>query len=257
MEEIINRYGVILIILVMLIAVAALAGWYILWIRMQKERKKHELIAAGFQEMEMKIQSLELENIKSKLNPHLFKNTLNAIQSHAYQTYYALDKLGNVLDFILYESDQQFVSLKEEVEFSLSLIEINRLKVSPLFDLRIKKKLNEEDPVYHQKLVSPLISIHLIENAFKHADFQSADAFISVVFELKEYCFYLTVSNKISNTPALKKPLGGFGKKSFEKRLDIIYGKHYKLDQFVEEDVYIAQLKINLLEHKAEMLTVG
>lgn len=252
-----NHYQIILIVLTSAVAIAAFAGWFMLWAKMQKERKKHEVMAAEFKEMEMKIHSLELENIKSKLNPHLFKNTLNAIQSHAYQTYYALDKLGNVLDFILYESDQRFVSLKDELEFCLSLIEINRLKVSPLFDLRIKTKINEDDPIYHQKLVSPLITIHLVENAFKHADFQSADAFISVVFELRDYSFYLTVSNKISNTPALKKPLGGFGKQSFQKRLDIIYGKHYKLDQFVEEDVYIAQLKINLLEHKAEMLTVG
>lgn len=228
-----------------------------MWWRIRKERQQHALLQGGIRDMENKMHSLELENMKHKLNPHLFKNTLNAIQSHAYQTYYALDKLGNVLDYILYESDQQFVTLKEEIEFALNLIEINRLKVSPLFDLRIKKKINEDDPIYHQKLISPLITINLIENAFKHADFQSADAFISVVFELKEYNFYLTVSNKITSSPPLKKPLSGFGKQNFQKRLDIIYGKHYKLDQFVEADVYIAQLKINLLEHKAEMLTIG
>lgn len=240
---------------ILLLLVASLMIFLVYKLKQEQIQKK--LLADDYRQMEIKLHSLELETIKYKLNPHLFKNTLNSIQSHAYQTYYALDKLGNVLDFILYESDQQFVTLKEEVEFALNLIEINRLKVSPLFDLRIKNKINDKDPLYDQKLVAPLISINLIENAFKHADLQSGDAFISIIFELKDYCFNLTVSNKISAVPFMKKPLSGFGKENFRKRLDIIYGKHYKLDQFVENDVYIAHLKINLLEHKAEMLTIG
>ena len=210
-----------------------------------------------YTELELKIHSLELETIKYKLNPHLFKNTLNSIQSHAYQTYYSLDKLSNVLDFILYESDRKFVSLKEEIEFALSLIEINRLKVSPLFNLTIKNKIDEADPLYTQQLVAPLITTDLIENAFKHADLQNESAFIAIVFELKHDNFTLTVSNKISNASLLKKEKSGFGKPNLKKRLDIIYRNNYRLDQFTEADVFISSLKINLLEHKNKMLTAG
>ena len=124
---------------------------------------------------------------------------MNSIQSHAYQTYFALDKLGNVLDYILYESKNRLVTPKEEIEFALNLIEINKIKVSPLFELKIKTKIDEADPLYQQRILAPLISVDLIENAFKHADLQKADAFISIVFELKDSIFYLTVSNKISN----------------------------------------------------------
>src|SRR6185369_1074544 len=107
-----------------------------IYLMLKKERKEKAAIEKKYTELELKIHSFELDTIRYKLNPHLFKNTLNSIQSHAYQTYYALDKLSNVLDFILYESDRQFVTLKEEMDFALSLIEINRLKISPLFDLR-------------------------------------------------------------------------------------------------------------------------
>ena len=54
--------------------------------------------------MESQFNQVQLENLDSRLNPHLFKNILNSVQSHAYQTYFALDKLANVLDYILYES---------------------------------------------------------------------------------------------------------------------------------------------------------
>jgi LytS/YehU family sensor histidine kinase len=243
----------------MMVALAASActALVIVYITLKKERKERSDMEKKYTELELKIHSLELDTIKYKLNPHLFKNTLNSIQSHAYQTYYALDKLSNVLDFILYESERKFVTLKEEIEFALSLIEINRLKISPLFDLSIKNRIDESHPLYTQQLVAPLITTDLIENAFKHADLQNENAFIAIVFELKNDTFYLTVSNKISNASPLKKEKSGFGKPNLEKRLDIIYRNNYKLDQFAEGDVYIAALKINLLEHKNKMLTAG
>jgi len=225
------------------------------WVRREKESKRE--LEERYALLERKWNAVELETIHYKLNPHLFKNTLNAIQSHAYQTYYALDKLANVLDYILYESENAFVTLKEEVEFAMSLIEINRLKVSPLFDLRVKRQIDDGHPLYDQKLIAPLITIDLIENAFKHADLQNADAFIAIVFELKDDSFALTVSNKISGKPPLKKERSGFGKESLKKRLDILYKGNYTLDQFVEENVYISHLKIQLLAHKDQMLTAG
>ncbi|MEO5682135.1 MAG: histidine kinase [Chitinophagaceae bacterium] len=224
---------------------------------LKKERKEKVDMEKKYTELELKIHSLELDTIKYKLNPHLFKNTLNSIQSHAYQTYYALDKLSNVLDFILYESERKFVSLKEEIEFALSLIEINRLKISPLFNLTIKNRIDENHPLYTQQLVAPLITTDLIENAFKHADLQNESAFIAIVFELKNDRFSVTVSNKISNTSPLKKEKSGFGKPNLKKRLDIVYKDNYTLNQFAENDVYISSLKINLLEHKNKMLAAG
>jgi len=105
--------------------------------------------------------------------------------------------------------------------------------------------------------MAPLISIDLIENAFKHADLQSSDAFISVSIELKEHVFYLTVANKISTKTPMEKEKSGIGAKSLDQRLKIIYEENYKLDRFVEGDVYVAHLKINLLEHKAKMFALG
>lgn len=52
----------------------------------------------------------------------------------------SLDKLANVLDYILYESNSKFVSPKEELNFALSLIEINKIKVNPLLILELNLK---------------------------------------------------------------------------------------------------------------------
>ena len=116
----------------------------------EKRRKESD---DKFRQLENKINQLELQTLESKLNPHLFKNILNSIQSHAYQTYFALDKLANVLDYILYESQNKFVTPKEEIDFAMNLIEINKIKVSPLFELKVKSKLRETEPLLVSKTV--------------------------------------------------------------------------------------------------------
>ncbi len=238
------------------IIVAILLGIIIyLLVKLSRSNKQKNDIEARFQQVESQVNSLQLETLESRLNPHLFKNILNSIQSHAYQTYFALDKLGNVLDYILYESRKKLVTPKAEIDFALSLIEINKIKVSPLFELNVKTKINESEPLYTQRMLAPLISIDLIENAFKHADLQSSDAFISIIFEFRDDHFYLTVSNKISSKKPIEKEKGGIGVATLENRLRIIYKNHFKLEKFIEGDVYIAHLKINLFEHKAQMLT--
>lgn len=225
-------------------------------VRLNRSEKKKREIEIKIKELENKLNNFQLETIESKLNPHLFKNILNSIQAHAYQTYFAIDKLANVLDYILYDSHKKYVTPKEEIDFALSLVEINKIKISPLFDLKIKLKIHENEPLYTQAVLAPLVSIELIENAFKHADLQSPDAFISVTFSFIDSIFSLTVANKISAKEPMKKEHSGIGEKSMEQRLKIIYGENYKLDKFVEDNCYIAHLKINLLEHKAKMLAI-
>ncbi|MFD2603395.1 MULTISPECIES: sensor histidine kinase [Flavobacterium] len=241
------------ILTITIVVLFVLLIWII--VRMRKAEKVKQVLETRFVELENKTNTLHLQTLEAKLNPHLFKNILNSIQSHAYQTYFAMDKLSNVLDYILYESQNRFVSPREELEFAFNLIEINKIKISPLFSITVKKKIDEADALYDQKILAPLISIDLIENAFKHADLQSPDAFITVAIEFKDSQFSMMVSNKISPKSTFLKEHSGIGTATLEQRLKIIYNGCFKLERYVEEDVYIAKLKINLLEHKNKMLT--
>lgn len=242
--------ALILAIIIILILVILL---FFLWQKQQQFDVYKREMNTTLNELESKTNHLQLEKIESKLNPHLFKNVLNSIQSHAYQTYFALDKLANVLDYILYESKHRFVSPKEEIDFAINLIDIHKIKISPLFELKVKVKINENDKLYTQALLAPLILIDPIENAFKHADLQSSNAFISIAFEFDAGKLSLIVSNSISEKAPLRKTNSGIGSDALEQRLKIIYGGHFKLEKFKEEQVFITKLKINLLEYNAQM----
>ena len=198
--------------------------------------------------LQRKYETIELENIDTRLNQHLFKNVLNSIQSHVYQSYYTIEKLSNVLDYVLYKTPKQLVSPRDEIDFLKNLIEINKIKLTPLFDLRIKILIDERDLFLDQKVIAPLVTVDLIENAFKHADIQSEDAFISIVIELKNGFFNLAVSNKISTKSSLVKKNSGIGVNNLEKRLKHLYHDRYKLNKAVDGDIYAVSLKIKLEE---------
>lgn len=232
-------YGVLLILLV----TCAVVVW---WLYRQLVDSKQEIrvLNEKLDKHKTTITELAADTVKYKLDPHLLKNALNAIQSHAYQSYYALDKLSNVLDYILYESDNRFVPLKEEITFAQNLIEINRLKISPLFDLHVRKKIGEASAGLQ---IAPFITINPIENAFKHADVQSENSFISVIFEVKDGRFLLSVSNKMQPKTTHRNSLrGGLGNNAFKSRLDRIYGNRYSLQTEEDGDVYQVKLEIKL-----------
>lgn len=219
----------------------------------QKIKKRNTKLSETNKIIEQKLNEVQLEHIGTKLNPHLFKNILNSVQSHAYQTYMSLDKLANVLDYILYESNNKFVSPKEEINFALSLIEINKIKVNPLFDFRIKSKIDKSDEIYEEKVFAPLISVDLIENAFKHTDFLAQDSFIAIQMELEDGIFTIKVSNKASLKNTLEKEKSGFGSQSLDQRLKMIYNTYYSLQKSSKNGIFTAELTINFREFYDKM----
>ncbi len=198
----------------------------------------------------------EFEHTKFILNQHLFKNTLNSIQGYAYRTHMALEKLGGVLDYVLYDSGEQLISLKQELEFAKNFIDLNKIKLLPVYDIRIKKNIDANNPFYEKPVIVPLITAYFIENTFKHADLQSNDAFISIEFELKDDHFLFIVTNKIGKKPLLASK-SGIGKENLKRRLDLIYKTSYKLDYISDGGVYTSYLKINLLEFKNKVYNIG
>ena len=230
------------VILLLLVAVAYF------WFQMRKYKQMIDDYNKSTGYLERKYESIEMDNIDARLNQHLFKNVLNSIQSHVYQSYYTIEKLSNVLDYVLYKTPKQMVTPRDEINFIKNLIEINKIKLSPLFDLRTKILIDDRDPFLERKVIAPLVAIDLIENAFKHADIQSNDSFISIVVELNNGYFTLSVSNKISTQTPLAKSSSGIGVSNLEKRLKKLYENRYKLQKSIHDKIYSVSLKIKLEE---------
>lgn len=128
------RTDVLIIILILASAIV------FLWVKLHRSHARRKKLEHRLNEIANKTSVSGLDSIEARLNPHLLKNILNSIQAHAYQTYFSLDKLANVLDYILYESRGKFVSAKEEIAFALNLIESTKSRSARFLNCRSNRK---------------------------------------------------------------------------------------------------------------------
>lgn len=120
------------------------------------------------QEIEKERTQAELKNLKSQLNPHFLFNTLNniyaLIQLNPPQAQYAVHSLSHLLRYVLYDNNQNLISLDKEFAFMKNYIELMSLRLSS-DQVKLNIDIPDDGRGY---MVAPLLFITLIENAFKH-----------------------------------------------------------------------------------------
>ena len=160
----------------------------------------------------------------------------------------AVMKLSRLMRYLLYESEHGVTPLGHEINFMNHYIDLMRLRISPKVELKIDLPDNDNG-----LKIPPLLFIPFIENAFKHTDFQQQNSFIKIAIELNQKNFQIQVMNKISPKNSLKKETGGHGSESLEHRLRMIYENSFTLSKTIEQDIFVANLKINLHEFYTKM----
>lgn len=189
----------------------------------------------------------KIENLRFTLNPHSFRNTLNTIEHLAKSTFDSVNSLSGIFDYMLYDAKNQFVPLEQEILFVQKYIKLYRLKLEPTVDVKIFIDVRSLGSWGENKLVAPLIFAHFIENAFKHGDLMSDEAFIHIKIESTDTNdIEYSVSNKISKIKSQNK--GGLGNDTFQERLDLLYENNYDCNYKPKEDVFTANLKLTLYD---------
>ena len=122
---------------------------------------------------------------------------------------------------------------------------MNKLRLSPLFNIKLKLDIDEEDPFFHKQSIVPLVTGHLIENAFKHGDLDNNIGFITILLNFRNGIYFCHVLNKVNKNIAPQSK-GGLGKENLHKRLKLVYNERYELHYMIENDIYSASVKINL-----------
>ena len=187
----------------------------------------------------------KIENLRFALNPHSFKNTLNTIEHLAKSTFQSVNSLSGIFDYMLYDAKSQFVPLENEVNFAKQYLSLYKLRLSPIVDVKITIDPTIENDWVNRKLIAPLIFAHFIENAFKHGNLISDEAFIHIKIEpLNENELVYSVKNQISKKKSNSK--GGIGNDAFLERLDLLYKNNYSLNYYENNGTFSANLKLNL-----------
>jgi LytS/YehU family sensor histidine kinase len=191
---------------------------------------------------------IELDLLKSKLNPHFLFNTLNNIDSLIHQNSEsasaALIRLSDMMRYLTYETSSEFVILDKEVDYIRNFIELHRIRIKKPEDIRFEVNGNLNI------MLAPAIFVPLIENAFKFVSYLNQKPFVDIQILSDKGIVTLDISNFYNKYSKItEKGHSGYGLINLQKRLDLIYPSKHKLIIEPGESVYHVNLTINTNEN--------
>ncbi|HPF12247.1 MAG TPA: histidine kinase [Flavobacteriaceae bacterium] len=191
--------------------------------------------------------STELNFLKSQVNPHFLFNTLNNLFSiaqkhHINELTTGIGQLSNLMRYMLYESNSNFVSLKKEIEHIESYIEIQKLRYDETDEVLINFEKRGD---WQSKQIAPMLLLPFVENAFKHGVSIHGSSVIAIFLETTAASLLFKVRNKIRNEKKSIHDVSGIGLENVKRRLDLIYPNQYDLAIRTEKDHYEVALIIS------------
>jgi LytS/YehU family sensor histidine kinase len=200
-------------------------------------------IDAGRKELEKQRSEAELQNLNNQLNPHFLFNTLNNIYSliaiNGEQAQEAVHELSRLLRYMLYDSTNEYVTLRKDVDFLRDYVELMRIRMPEHVELKTEIHIGQPDA-----LIAPLLFISLIENAFKHGVSNSKPSFIHIVLTTDEKQINCTIRNSYFPKDEKDKSGSGIGLVNLKKRLDLLYPGNYQLTCLQSDETYSSTLII-------------
>lgn len=175
-----------------------------------------------------------LNFLKSQINPHFLFNALNtlygtALQEKAERTGEGIQKLGDMMRFMLQENVEDKILLSRDVDYLNNYISLQKLRTSASPDIMIQTQIEEEQP--DDLTIAPMLLIPFVENAFKHGISLKYPSHIKITLQTKNNILYFDVHNSIhqKNENDPEKQHGGIGLQNVKQRLALLYPSRHEL----------------------------
>lgn len=200
-------------------------------------------------ELEIQKTEAELKNLRNQINPHFLLNTLNNIfaliafnQDKAQK---AVLSLSSLLRQMLYNSQDNSVSIEKEIEFLNNYISLMRLRMSR--NVKIDVNMDVREPCAN---VAPFIFISLIENAFKHGVSPTEPCFISISITADSGKIACEIKNSNFPKAVTDRSGHGIGLQQVAQRLELAYPGRYEWTKGVDKENRTYTSKIILYDTK-------
>jgi two-component system LytT family sensor kinase len=160
------------------------------------------------------------------------------VQASAY-----LNKLSDIMRFMLYETKSDQVALSKELTYIEKYIELQRIRTS--------------NPNYVQftvegecgnHMIEPMLFIPFIENAFKHSESKKNEDAVRILFSIGNNSLRFICENRFIRSLASPPDHSGLGNDLIRKRLELLYpGKH---DLSVKEENGFYKVYLVITNHE-------
>ena len=190
---------------------------YMVWHYLERNRKD-EIDKLS---LEKTVKELELNTIKSHINPHFIFNSLNSIRAlvdeNPQRARTAITELSNILRSSMQVEKMETVPLHKELDIVKDYLALEQMR----FEERLKIEMDIDEDTLQQP-VPPMMLQTLVENAIKHGISKKIKGgVVRVISRFTDDHFELIVQN----TGVLNEEMApeGFGLKSTRDRLNFLF----------------------------------
>ena len=196
-------------------------------------------------EEELLVNQMQLNSLRSQLNPHFLFNTFNTLYGISLEfpqrTPDLIMKVSQLMRYQLESNAKQCVSLEEELSFINSYIQLEKERVGYRCEITYECNIDNENTYK----ISPMLLIAFVENAFKHGTCAIENCFVHIKINIENGKLQMNIVNSIpdkkTNVVSTK-----IGIKNTTERLKLIYGKDYNLDITKVSKTFIVDLSLLL-----------
>ncbi|HVW14513.1 MAG TPA: histidine kinase [Mucilaginibacter sp.] len=207
------------------------------WARTEKMRSQLEAVQLD----------TEVKFLKSQVNPHFLFNTLNNLFSMAQKKGNddladGISKLSGMMRYMIYESNEELVPLKKEIEYLENCILLNKLRYEDGEAKVVFDYPSQSDGVK----VAPMLFIPFVENAFKHGVIIGKTSEIDISISVANKQLIFTCQNTSYSVKKMEDEKSGIGLENVKRRLELVYPGKHELSIRNVDDKFLVNLKIDL-----------
>jgi LytS/YehU family sensor histidine kinase len=204
-----------------------------------EKEKEHQLTL----EFTKKIAEMELQLLKSQLNPHFYFNTLNNLYGLAMiapkKAPDAILKLSDIMEYVIYDCRHDKVPLSKEIRFLQSYVELEKLRYDDSARIKMDVKGSPGN-----KSISPMLLIQFVENAFKHGiEKEKSNSYLYINIKVDNGSLEYESANSFNGFTGKN---GGIGLTNARKRLELLYPQNHELLVLPGDHEYLVKLKLTL-----------
>ncbi len=194
--------------------------------------------------------SANLDFLRSQINPHFLFNALNtlygtSLQENAERTSEGIQKLGDMMRFMLHENNREKIPVEREKEYLVNYVDLQMLRIKDQENVEIVFQRSDEGCTGE---IAPMLLIPFVENAFKHGISLQKKSWVKISLRCLAGSVHLDVNNSIHRTkeddPEHK--ASGIGLNNVRQRLQLLYPNKHELIIRENEMEYFVHLSIQL-----------
>jgi len=191
-----------------------------------------------------------MDFLRSQINPHFLFNALNtlygtALQETAERTGEGIQKLGDMMRFMLHENHQETIPVEREKEYLVNYVDLQMLRIKDQENIEITFNRSDGNCT---GMISPMLLVPFVENAFKHGISFQKKSWIKISLRCLDGSVHLDVNNSIhrkdQDDPEYK--ASGIGLENVRQRLNLLYPHKHELIIRENDMEFFVHLSIQL-----------